>query len=265
VAIDTKDVQELRRSTGAGVLDCKRALEAAGGDLAKAAAWLREQGLVQSAKRAERESAQGAVAVANLASGAAVVALQCETDFVAKSDDFVNLAGDLAHLVAEKGEEAASELAGDVERLRLALKENIVVGQVVRFEAADGTVLDTYLHVQNDRGVNGVLVEVAGAGAELAHDVALHIAHMRPRWIGRDEVPPERVEAERAVLETLTRNEGKPEAAVPKIVEGRLRGFFGQPGVALLDQPFVKDAKRTVGAVLGDASVTRFAQVEIGG
>jgi elongation factor Ts len=146
--------------------------------------------------------------------------------------------------------------------MRISLKENIDLGRVVRFEAENGAVLDSYLHVQNDRGVNGVLVELVGGDQALAHEVALHVASMRPQWLTREEVPPERIESEREVLENLTRNEGKPEQAIPKIVEGRLNGFFRDN--VLVEQTFVKDSKKTIQQLLGSAQVTRFAQVEIG-
>jgi elongation factor Ts len=256
------DVQRLRKLTGAGMLDCKRALEATGGDFEAAVNWLREKGLAQSAKRADRASEQGAVGAANLGGAAALVELLCETDFVAKSPDFVNLVGELAEAVAAKGEGATADYAQTIEDLRISLKENITLGRVVRFEAAGGAVLDSYLHSQNDRGVNGVLVELAGGDQRLAHEVALHIASMRPQWLTREEVPAERVEAERQVLENLTRNEGKPEQAVPKIVEGRLNGFYRD--TVLLEQPWVKDNKQTLRHLVGEARVTRFAQVEIG-
>ena len=138
------------------------------------------------------------------------------------------------------------------------------MGRVVRFEADDGAVLDSYLHVQNDRGVIAVLVEVADGDRRLAHDVALHIASMRPEWGTREDVPAERIAQEREVLETLTRNEGKPEGAIPKIVEGRLNGFYKDVGGVLVDQPFVREPKQTVSQVLGGATVTRFARVEVG-
>jgi len=142
---------------------------------------------------------------------------------------------------------------------------------VYRFEAADG-VLDGYKHVQNERGTVGVLVELAGVDAgdakarEVAHDIALHIASAAPRFVGRDDVPKDEVERERAVLEAQTREEGKPEQAWPKIVEGKLNGFFKT--VTLLEQPFVKDNKQTIDALvktLGpNAGVRRFARVKIG-
>jgi elongation factor Ts len=132
----------------------------------------------------------------------------------------------------------------------------------VRFVAPEGAVLDAYVHIQNDRGVNGVLVEVTGGDQALAHDVALHVAASRPQFLSRDDVPAERVEEERQLLEARTRNEGKPEQAIAKIVDGRLNGFFKE--ICLLEQPFVKDPKQTVRQMLGGATITRFAQVEIG-
>jgi elongation factor Ts len=257
-----KDVQTLRQATGAGMMDAKKALTENNGDFDAAAKWLREKGLAQAAKRSDRENTQGAVAVSQAGGAAAVVELKCETDFVAKSEDFVNLVNDLASLVAAKGEDAANERRDDIEKLTTSLKENIALGRVVRFEAADGAVLDTYLHVQNDRGVIGVLVEVKGGSQDLAHDIALHIASAAPKYLSRDDVPADEVAAEREVLENLTRNEGKPEQAVPKIVEGRLNGFYKD--ICLLEQPFVKDSKQTITQLLGGATVTRFARVQIG-
>jgi elongation factor Ts len=257
-----KDVQRLRQLSGAGMLDCKRALEATDGDFDKAVNWLREKGLSQTGKRADRANEQGAVATANTGQAAAVVELKCETDFVAKSTDFTALVHELAQAAAERGEQAVDEFKEQLDNLRITLKENIDVGRVVRFEAENGAVLDTYLHTQNDRGVNGVLVELVGGDRALAHEVALHVASMRPQWLTREDVPAERIAQEREILENLTRNEGKPEQAVPKIVEGRINGFFKD--TVLLEQPFVKDAKQTVRQLLGNAQVTRFAQIEIG-
>ncbi len=256
-----QDVQSLRRQTGAGVLDCKRALEDADGDLQAAVQLLRERGQVEAAKRAGRESAQGAVALV-IDNVGALVELRCETDFVAKSEDFVNLVQDLASVVVAKGEEAVSERQEDIQALTATLEENISLGRVVRFVPSDGAVVDGYLHVQNDRGVNGVLVELAGGERALAHDVAVHIAFARPQYLSREDVPPDEVAAERALLETISRNEGKPEAALPKIVEGRLTGWFKER--CLLEQPYVRDEKRTIKDLLGQARVLRFAQVVVG-
>ncbi|MGH9281007.1 MAG: translation elongation factor Ts [Acidimicrobiales bacterium] len=257
-----KDVQRLRQAAGVGMMDAKKALDASNGDFDEAMRWLREKGLAQSAKRADRANEQGAVATANTGTAAAVVELRSETDFVAKSPDFTAVVHEMAQAVAERGESAVDEFKEQLDSMRISLKENIDLGRVVRFEAPDGAVLDTYLHVQNDRGVNGVVVELVAGDQLLAHEVSLHIAHARPQWLNREEVPAERVEQEREVLETLTRNEGKPEQAIPKIVEGRLGGFYRDN--VLVEQQYARDAKQSISQLLGDAKVTRFAQVEIG-
>jgi len=140
-------------------------------------------------------------------------------------------------------------------------KENVAIGETVRFEAADGSVLDSYLHIQNGRGVNAVLVEVQGSSHELAHDIAVHIAFARPEYLRREDVPADRVQAERQTAETIARNEGKPDAAIPKIVEGRLNGWFRER--VLLEQSYVRDEKRTIADLLGGAELRRFAQVVV--
>lgn len=257
------DVKRLRDQTGAGMMDAKKALVETGGDAEAAAKWLREKGLASAGQRAGRESSQGAVALARAGDVAALVELRCETDFVAKSPDFVSLANDLAQLVADEGEEAIEARKDEVDNLRVVLKENISLGRVVRFAVAEGNVLDTYLHVQSGRGVNAVLIELSGGDRELAHDIAVHAAFAKPVYLTREEVPEETVADERATFEAQARNSGKPEAALPKIVEGMLTGWFKER--VLLDQPFAKDDKQSVQQVLGEARVVRFAQVVIGG
>jgi elongation factor Ts len=260
-----KDVQALRRSTGAGILDCRQALEENDGDLEKAAQWLREQGKVSAGKRSDRVRSEGAVAVVVTGgdpSAGAIASLECETDFVAKSAEFVALVDKLAAACAADGEAAADELADEVDALKISLKENIAIGKLVRFVAGEGSVLGSYLHTQNDRGVNAVLVELAGGGAELAHDIAVHIAFARPEYLRREEIPADVVEAERQTIEALSRNEGKPEAALGKIVDGRMRAFFKER--VLLEQEYVRDEKISIAQFLGSASVVRFAQVVIG-
>jgi elongation factor Ts len=258
-----KDVQALRRATGAGMLDCKRALEETGGDMEKAKQWLREQGLAGASKRSDREATQGAVALAVSGRNASIVELRCETDFVAKSESFVNLTDELAQLVAEQGATSTASRADDIDELKTTLKENISVGQVVRFEMGEDSVAGTYLHMQSGRGVNAVLVEMRGASDELAHDVAVHVAFARPTYLRREDVPQDEVDAERATVEKISRNEGKPEAALPKIVDGRMNGWFKER--VLLEQPYAKDEKRTIADLVGSAEVVRFAQVVVGG
>ncbi len=263
-AITAKDVQTLRQATGAGILDARRALVEADGDFENAKRWLREQGLAGASKRGERERAEGAVAVVLAGGGrvGAIVALECETDFVAKSADFVNRLDALAESLAGDGEEALAEHGEALDQLKVTLKENIAIGSHARFAAPEGAVLASYLHVQNGRGVNGVLVELVGGSEALAHDVAVHIAFSRPEYLRREDVPAAAVAAERETIAAIARNEGKAEAQLDKVVEGRLNGWYKER--VLLDQPYVKDEKRTIAQLLGDAQLTRFAQVVVG-
>jgi len=276
--VSAKDVAALRKVTGAGMMDCKNALQACEGDMERAKDWLREKGIAGAAKRAGREADQGSIEVLVEGSVGAIVELNCETDFVAKGDVFKQAVASLARIVVEHGESdlgsraVGSETVDDfVKGLSGTLGEKIEVGRVVRFEAGAG-LIDGYKHIQNERGVVGVLVELAGVDAndakarEVAHDIALHIASAAPRFVSRDDVPADEVERERDVLQKQTAEEGKPEQAWPKIVEGKLNGFFKT--VALVEQSFVKDQKQTIGALvqsLGDGvSVRRFARVKIG-
>ena len=276
--ISAKDIAALRKQTGAGMLDCKRALEATDGDLEAAKDWLRAQGLAGAAKRAGRAAQDGAVDVVVEDGTGAVVELNCETDFVAKGADFRGLVAALAKLVAEQGDADLENQSYDggtvgeaVKQLGAKVGENVGLGRVARFESTDG-IIDGYKHIQSDRGNIGVLVELGGVDAsdprarEVAHDVALHVASAAPRYVTRDDVPGDVVERERAVLEELTRNEGKPERAIPKIVEGRINAFH--KSVVLIEQPFIREPKTTVGKLLGelgkDAAVRRFVRIQVG-
>ena len=257
-----KDVQRLRQATGAGILDSKKALEESDGDFEAAAQLLRVRGQAGAAKRDDREASEGAVTAVRTGDAAAVVELRCETDFVAKADEFVALTDELGALVAAKGEDAVGELSGAIDELRTTLKENISLGRVHRLVAQPGQVVDTYLHQQAGRGVNAVAVILEGGTEELAHDIAVHIAFTKPPYLSRDEVPQSEIDAERATVEEISRNEGKPEAALAKIVDGRMNGWFKER--VLLDQSYVKDEKQTIAAMLGSARIVAFAQVVIG-
>jgi elongation factor Ts len=257
-----KDVQALRQATGAGMMDAKKALTENDGDFDAAAQWLREKGLAKAADRSDRENTQGAVSVVVDGDVGAIVELKCETDFTAKSEGVTSIVGDLAELVVAKGEAAVAERDQELEDLKLSTKENLELGRVIRFEAASGNLLDSYLHLQDGRGVNAVLVEVAGGTRELAHDLAVHIAFTKPPYLSRDEVPADDVDKERKALLDITKAEGKPEQAWPKIVEGRLNAWYQDR--VLLEQKFVRDEKQTITQLLGDATLVRFAQVYIG-
>jgi elongation factor Ts len=235
--VAAKDVAALRKITGAGMMDCKKALQETEGDIERAKDWLREKGIAGAAKRAGREADQGAIEVLVDGNVGALVELNCETDFVAKGDVFKQAVAALAKLVVEHGEHDVGnqQINGEsvedfVKGLSGTLAEKIEIGRIVRFETADG-LIDGYNHMQNERGVVGVLVELGGVdpsnakAKEVAHDIALHIASAAPRWVTREEVPAGDVEREKKIYETLAREEGKPEQAWSKIVEGKLNGF----------------------------------------
>ncbi|MEP6625444.1 MAG: translation elongation factor Ts [Acidimicrobiia bacterium] len=276
--IAAKDVATLRKLTGAGMMDCKKALVESDGDMDVAKDWLRKKGLSGAAKREGRAADQGAVEVVVAGDHAAVVELNCETDFVAKSADFKDVVATLAQQVATDGDAdlsgqpfRGSTVGETVTQMGSTLGERIELGRVVRYESADG-VLDAYKHVQNDRGTIGVLVELGGVtpGDEkaqgVAHDIALHIASAAPRFVSKDDVPADAIEKEREVLTELTRNEGKPENAIEKIVAGRLNGFYKD--YCLLEQGFVKEPKTTIAKLVeglgAGVTVRRFARVKVG-
>jgi elongation factor Ts len=259
MAITAKAVQELRQATGAGMMDAKKALTEADGDFEAAVQILREKGLAKAAGRSDRDNSEGLVAVASNDAGASLVHLKSETDFAAKSDDFKKLIDELAGLVLDKGPEAVSEKAAELEDLKLTVKENIEYGSVVRFDKAEGAVIDAYLH---GGGRMGVLVEGTGVDPEVLHEIALHIAFARPTFLSRDEVPADEVEKEKAALLEITKSEGKPEAAWPKIVDGRINAWFGER--VLLEQGVFGD-KEKVKDKIGDGTITRFVLAEVGG
>ncbi len=265
------DVKRLRELTGAGMLDCKNALADSEGDFDKAVETLRIKGAKDVGKRAERATAEGLVA----AKGGALIELNSETDFVAKNAEFQAL----AHKIVAA---AAESKATDVDALKTAPAGDTTVEQAIadlsakigeklelrRVAYFDGTV-ETYLHrrAADLPPAVGVLVEYTGAGeesAQAAHAVALQIAALKARYLSRDDVPDDVVANERRIAEETSRNEGKPEQALPKIVEGRLGGFFKD--VVLLEQPSVSDSKKTVKALLDEAgvTVTRFVRFEVG-
>jgi elongation factor Ts len=260
--ISAKDVQALRKASGAGMMDCKKALEATDGDMEAAAQWLRERGIVKMVDRLDRESNQGAVAISVDGNRAALVELKAETDFSAKAADFVSVVTELADLVLAKGESAVEERTAEVENLNIVKKENISIGKVVRFEAAEGNLIDTYLHRQDGRGVVGVMLEGSGIERELLHEIALHCAFAKPRYLKREDIPVEDIEKERSNLLEITKAEGKPEAAWSKIVEGRVNAWIADQ--TLLEQG-VHGEKETVARRIGSGQIVRMAVAVIKG
>ncbi|MGV0992667.1 MAG: translation elongation factor Ts [Mycobacterium sp.] len=262
------DVKRLRELTGSGMMDCKNALVETDGDFAKAVEVLRIKGAKDVGKRAERATAEGLVA----AKGGALIELNSETDFVAKNAEFQGLADQIVDAaLASKASDVESLMAakiGDqtVEEAIAALSAKIGEKLVLRrVEFFDGNV-ETYLHKRaaDLPPAVGVLVEFEGSDQDAAHSAALQIAALKAKYLTRDEVPAEVVANERHVAEETAKAEGKPEAALPKIIEGRVNGFFKD--VVLLEQSAVSDSKKTVKALLDEAGVkvTRFTRFEVG-
>jgi elongation factor Ts len=272
-----KDIAALRKATGAGMMDCKNALEESEGDVERALDVLRAKGITKANKLGTREATEGAVDVVVDGNVAAIVELNCNTDFVAKGSDFTSVVTELTKLVAANGDADVAALPYDgttvgESLLQLAgkLGENVVLGRVVRFES-DG-LLDGYRHNQNERGTIAVLVELTGVeptnerAREIAHEIALHISFAAPGYLTRDEVPADVLERKKAVIEEKSRNEGVPEAKLEGAVKGRLNAFYKDS--VLLEQPSVKDPKVSIGKLVeelgGDAKLARFARVKVG-
>jgi len=271
------DIKALREKTGAGMLDVKKALEEAEGDADKALEIIRVKGLKGVGKREGRSASDGLVAANVAADGqgqtGVLVEVNSETDFVAKNTTFIALADKvLAAAVASGASDAETLLASDVDGSSLqsvvdetaaTLGEKVVVRRVARVA---GEHVEVYLHkVNKDLPPQvGVLVATDAAGAAVARDIATHIAAYSPTFLTRDEVAEETVASERHIAEETARNEGKPEAALPKIIEGRLNGYFKEN--VLLEQAFAKDPKKTVGQVLTEAggTVTAFVRFRVG-
>jgi len=258
--ITAKAVKALRDATGAGMMDAKKALTEAGGDAEAATQILREKGLSKAAKRSDRENSEGAVALSKDGGKVAVVMLRSETDFSAKSEDFVAVAQKMADC-ALAGEDPAVACATDIEDLKLSKKENIDVGAVHIIEAAEGNELDTYLHVQDGRGTIGIVVEGNGVDPEALHSIALHCAFANPRFLDKSEVSEEDAAKEREALLEITKSEGKPEAAWDKIVEGRMGAWYKES--VLLEQGLNGD-KVSVAETAAPGKIVRFVQARIG-
>ncbi|GAB3956308.1 translation elongation factor Ts [Streptomyces sparsus] len=269
------DVKKLRELTGAGMMDCKKALDEAEGNVDKAVEILRVKGQKGVAKRESRTASNGAVVslIADDNTSGVLVELKCETDFVAKGDKFQAAAAAIAaHVAATSPADIDALLASDmdgttvrefVDEKNAELGEKIVLDRFAQFT---GGFVATYLHrtMPDLPPQVGVLVELDQANAEVAKDVAQHIAAFSPTFLSREDVPAETVENERRVAEATAKEEGKPEGALPKIVEGRVNGFFKEN--CLLDQAFAKDNKKSVQKVLDEAGVSlkRFARFRVG-
>jgi elongation factor Ts len=268
------DIKALREQTGAGMMDVKKALDEAEGDRAKAVEILRVKGLKGVTKREGRTTSNGLVAAKATDGVGTLVEVLCETDFVAKGEKFIALADEVLEqaIASEAGsaEELLASTTPDGRTVQQLLDDaNATIGEKIeikRVARVEGANVAAYLHKTSPDlpAQIGVLVAIEGGDDQVGRDVAMHVAAFSPTVLTRDEVAAETVENERRVAEATAREEGKPEAALPKIVEGRVNGFFKEN--VLLEQPFAKDAKKSVGKVLEEAgaTATSFARFRVG-
>ncbi|MEO8528084.1 MAG: translation elongation factor Ts [Pseudolysinimonas sp.] len=268
-----EDLKALREKLGTGMVDTKNALVEADGDIEKAVEILRLKGAKGNAKRADRSTSEGLIAVVESATAVTMIELACETDFVAKNEKFIALADQVVQALADSGAEtvdaALAVAAGTgtvgslIEEQAATLGEKVELRQLVRMTGDNFAV---YLHrTSKDLPPQiGVVVVFTGADAETARSIAQHISFAAPQYLTKDEIPAADVENERRIVEAISREEGKPEAALPKIVEGRLGAFYKQ--VALLEQDYARDNKLMVGNVAKDAglTLTGFARFKVG-
>ena len=268
-----EDLKTLREQLGTGMVETKNALVEAGGDLSKATELLRLRGAKSNAKRSDRSTSEGLIAAKEVGSTTTLIELACETDFVAKSDKFIALGQKVLDAIAAAGaanlEEALGAPAGSQSVSELIGDEAAILGEKIelrRIEKLTGDKFSVYLHrTSSDLPPQvGVVVAYSGDDAETARSIAQHISFANPAYVTKDQVPAGDVENERRIVEEISRGEGKPEAALPKIIEGRLGAFYKQ--VALLEQDYARDNKLSVKKVLADAglTVTGFARFKVG-
>ncbi|MCK2036662.1 translation elongation factor Ts [Microbacterium sp. SSW1-49] len=267
------DLKALREQLGTGMVDTKKALEEADGDVEKATEILRLKGAKGNAKRADRSTSEGLIVAREQDGAVTLIELACETDFVAKNERFITLAEKVADAVAavkaDSVEAALAAQAGDMTVEQLISEEAAIIGEKVelrRVRTISGDKVEVYLHrTSKDLPPQiGVVVAYSGDDAETARSIAQHISFANPSYLAREDVPADAVEKEREIVTEISRNEGKPEAALPKIVEGRVSAFIKQ--VALLEQDYAKDNKLSVAQVAKDAgiTVTDFARFKVG-
>ena len=266
MSITAAMVKDLRDRTGAGMMDCKKALSECGGDEEKAIAWLREKGLSKAAKKAGRETSEGLITVVMSEDGkaAGMSELKCETDFVAKNEEFIAFAAGLAKLAMEKKTESTEELpaeATDLSELIGKIGENMQTGRLAFLALSGEGVIGSYVHSNNKLGV---IVELSGAATpELAKDIAMQVAATNPACVTPEQLPAETLAQEKEIYLNQAKEEGKPAQIAEKIVEGRIRKYYQE--VCLREQAFIKDDKKTIKDLLGkNADIVRFYRFAIG-
>jgi elongation factor Ts len=273
MAVSLEDIKKLRELLGTGMVDTKKALEEAGGDVDKATEILRLKGAKGNAKRADRATSEGLVAATEQGGHAYMIELACETDFVAKNDKFISLANDVLEAVvaasASNLDEALKAPLGSGTVEQAISDQAAIIGEKVelrRISHLEADKFAIYLHRTNKDlpPQVGVVVGFSGSDDDTARSIAQHISFADPQYLSRDEVPADVVDKERALVEEISRNEGKPDAALPKIVEGRLGAFFKQ--IALLDQEYARDNKLSISQVVEQAglSISNFSRFKVG-
>jgi elongation factor Ts len=263
--ISAKLVKQLRDETGAGMMDCKRALEATGGDLEAAKRLLREQGMAQAGKRAGRETTEGLVGHRLDADHGTMVAVGCETEPVSKNDEFQAFAEKVLELVDAEGVGAEQKLEAERVELVAKLGENVTLAGAARFVTVDGSSISAYVHPPANKV--GALVNLGGGSGDLGRALAMHIAWFAPGWIAREDVPQEIVATERDILLSSDEVQSKPEQAREKIVDGMMnKRFFADRAGVLLDQPWIHEQSKTVAQALAEAGaeVLEFERFALG-
>ena len=255
--ISASVISSLRSRTGVSILECKKALEEADGDEEKAIENLRKRGIAQAAKKSERDQSEGLIFADEGDNVATLVFLKCETDFVARDDNFIALGKELAQTLRTDGEDAASALAEEkMSDAVQKLGENISLGEMHRIE---GAVLGHYVH---SNGKIGVVVALEGGNTDSAKDVAMHAAAMNPLYVSPDDVPNEEVDSEKAVWKDQLAQEGKPEEIMEKIMIGKEKKFREEN--ALMTQDFVKDPSKTIAQYLDGATISHYVRIAVG-
>lgn len=267
-AISAQMVKELREKTGAGMMDCKKALQEVDGDLEKAVDWLRQKGMAKAAKKSGRATSEGLVAIASSSSAVAMAAMLCETDFVARGDQFRALADQAAQAVLEKNPadaDAFQALMGDAVTQQIAsVGENMTLGKFVRMDVPASGVIGQYIHANNKIGVLVKVESAAGnhpAVLELARNVAMQVAAASPLALDATSLDPAVIEREREVYRQKALEEGKPANIIDKIAEGAVKKFCKE--VCLMDQPYIRDDKKSIADVVRDAAKVAGADVTI--
>ena len=266
MSFTAKDVMTLRERTGVGMMDCKKALTETNGDMDKAIDYLREKGIATAAKKAGRIASEGIVYALKKGKVGVLVEVNCESDFVAKGEVFKGFVDSVANYIADNDVKTLEEVVSAKEEERVAAVakcgEKIDIRRFEKYTTADG-VIETYIHMGGKIGI--MLEATVGSSESVLHDVALQIAASKPSYVTRDQVDPAELEKEKEILAAQALNEGKPQAIIDKMVQGRINKFYKE--VCLMEQEFVKDNTLTIAGYLkanGDSQIVRFARFEMG-